>query len=406
MFLLLITVLVCLPGFSQKKDFTYKFYGFVRNELYSNTRASMSSFEGVYYLFPLDIKNDAEGNDLNAIPSTYFTAIVSRVGVQMTGPSILKAKTAACIEADFSGIGSTQALLRIRQAYFSLDWDTHHLTVGQTWHPLFGTTMPEMLNLSTGAPFQPFNRSPQIRYQYKTKQGIKLTVAALWQFQYKSNGPEGKSTKYIQQSNIPELYAGIDYQASSGWSAGVGAHMISLKPRTASIVGDKTYKVNERMTATSFVAHTNYKKGKVNFAAKTTLASALDFSAVLVGYGISAIDTRTGEQEYTPFRHSASWVSFSYGTKWKPNLFIGYAKNLGTGKSLVENAPKYGLGLDIDQLFTVNVGLSYLFLNHWKIGVEYSPSTAWYGSADEKGRIDATHSVTNHRTYLLTAFYF
>lgn len=65
--------------------------------------------------------------------------------------------------------------------------------VGQTWHPLFGDVSPQMLNLSTGAPFQPFNRSPQIRYRYTSGKGLQLTGAVLWQLQYLSAGPNGKA---------------------------------------------------------------------------------------------------------------------------------------------------------------------------------------------------------------------
>ena len=84
-----------------------------------------------------------------------------------------------------------------------------------------------------------------------------------------------------------------------------------------------------------------------------------------------------------------------YGKKWKPGIFVGYLKNLGTGKAIA--GPTYGVGLDVDQVFTTNLQLSYN-LPHWKLGVEYSPSLAWYGGMNaENGKIENTHSVTNHR---------
>ena len=92
-----------------------------------------------------------------------------------------------------------------------------------------------------------------------------------------------------------------------------------------------------------------------------------------------------------------TWLNVVYGKKWQPGLFVGYLKNLGAGKDIV--GPTYGVGLEVDQVFTTNLQMSYV-LPHWKLGVEYSPSLAWYGDKDKMqadGRIHSTHSVTNHR---------
>jgi hypothetical protein len=295
-------------------------------------------------------------------------------------------------------------MLRIRQAYVALDWEKHQVLVGQTWHPLFGSVMPDILNLSTGAPFQPFNREPQIRYQYKVGK-VKWTAAALWQLQYLSSGPNGMSEEYLKNSCVPEFYVGADFSSGNGWLAGAGLHLISLKPRTTSMWNDHVYKVNERMTTFSAEAHVKYKGENFAFAAKSLMASCLDHTAMIGGYGISAINPINGEQEYTPFRHSTSWVNLTYGKKWKGHFYAGYTKNLGSSKALV-STDKYGMGLDIDQLFSTNIAFSYN-LPHWQIGIEYMPTTAWYGDTDMKsGKIINTHSVTNHRILGLVMYYF
>lgn len=204
---------------------------------------------------------------------------------------------------------------------------------------------------------------------------------------------------------MPELYAGADFTPSNGWLMGAGVHLISLKPCTTSVVDGKEFKVNERMTTYSYEAHLKYTGRNYTFAAKSLMASCLDQTALIGGYGISSVDPRTGEQEYTPFRHSTTWANFNYGTKWKSGLFLGYTKNLGTDDELVSKEV-YGMGLNIDQLFTVNVNLSYN-LPHWQIELEYSPATAWYGTIDQKnGKVGDTHTVTNHRVLGLVMYYF
>jgi hypothetical protein len=401
---LLVTVL--LTSFSvlaQKEDFSYDFYGFVRGDLFYNSRSNVAPVDGNFYLFPLGKSLDANGKDLNKIPNSSFYTFTTRLGMNVKGPDVGSARTTAKIETDFGGYSTNNTMLRIRQAYVALDWTDHQLLLGQTWHPLFGSVIPSVLNLSTGAPFNPFNRSPQVRYQY-TKDRFKLTTSAIWQLQYLSTGPNGKSEEYIKNSCIPELYFGMDY-SGKGWLAGAGVNMISIKPRQFSSIDGKTYKVDERMTALSYEAHVKYAARDFSFAAKSILASSLDHSAMLGGYGISKIDDKTGEQEYTPFRHSTSWVNVTYGSKWVSSLFLGFSKNLGTDDAL-KSSTTYGLGLDIDKLFTVNASLSYK-LPHWQFGVEYCPATAWYGTNDLKnGKVYNTYSITNHRILALLMYNF
>ena len=404
--LLFAALYMVTAGHAQKKNFSYKFYGQVRGDLFYNSRANAEIVDGLFHLYPKDKNLDADGNDLNATANGSFYLVYSRLGVDVTGPNIGKAVTTAKLEADFRGSGSNWAVLRIRHAYVNLDWGKSAVLVGITWHPLFGAVMPDVLNLSTGAPFQPFNRSPQIRYQYKANSRVQLTASVLWQLQYLSSGPKGMSEDYIKNSCIPEMFVGADFTPADGWLMGLGAHMISLKPRTSTEWKEQTFKVNERMTAFSYEAHLKYSGRNYTFAAKTLMASALDHTALLGGYGVSSVDSRTGEQGYTPFRHSTTWVNFAYGTKWRPGVFVGYTKNLGTGKSLVSADKVYGMGLDIDQLITVSLNVSYN-LPHWKFGFEYCPATAYYGTTDlESGRIEQTHAITNHRILGLMMYYF
>ena len=395
-----LTVLLCFflctllsAVYAQKKKFSYKFYGQVRGDLFYNSRSNAEIVDGLFHLYPKDIAPDADGKDLNARPDGSFYLLYSRLGLDVSGPNIGKAKSSVKIELDFRGSGSNFALFRIRHAYVNLDWGKSAVLIGQTWHPLFGDVYPQMLNLSTGAPFNLFNRSPMLRYRY-TNSGWQLTAAAIWQLQYLSAGPNGKSEEYIKNSCIPEFFVGADYKGNN-WVAGAGMEVLSLKPRTQSTVGQSVYKVNERITSLSFEAHAKYTNNDWMVSAKTMLASNLTQGCMLGGYGVTAIDARTGEQEYTPFRHSTTWINVVYGKKWQPGLFVGYLKNLGTSKALAGST--YGVGLDVDQVFTTNVQLSYC-LPHWKIGMEYSPSVAWYGDMNKgNGKIVNTHSVTNHR---------
>ena len=75
---------------------------------------------------------------------------------------------------------------------------------------------------------------------------------------------------------------------------GIGADLISLAPRIKSEVGDKTYKVKERVTSVSVEAHARYTDDNWKISAKTIMGENLAHLCMLGGYGVSSIDKRTG----------------------------------------------------------------------------------------------------------------
>ena len=79
-------------------------------------------------------------------------------------------------------------------------------------------------------------------------------------------------------------------------------------------------------------------------------------------------------------------------------------------------ADKYGLkviydaahafGVEVNGKSVLNAG-DMSTLRHWQIGMEYMPTTAWYGDTDKAfGKTVNTHSVTNHRILGLVMYYF
>lgn len=406
-------LLAALVGMSagamaQKKGFSYKFYGQVRADLFYNTRTNSETVDGLFYMYPLDKLPDADGNDLNDQGNGNLYALYSRVGVDVAGPMLGKARTSAKVEVDFRGSGTSYSLFRLRHAYFNLDWGTSALLVGQTWHPLYGDVAPEILNLNMGAPFQPFSRAPQVRYRF-TRKHFQLTASAIWQSQYLSVGPASdkagetstsKSQNFIKNSCVPEFYVGMDYRRPE-LIAGAGVHVSSIRPRTKSVVESDTYKVDERVTGVSAEAHLKYTHERFLLSAKSVLGTNLTQTSTVGGYGITSVDPRTGEQTYTPLRTSATWLNVAYGKTWRPALFFGYLKNLGAS---TEVSDVLGTGTNLDQLLNATAELTYNRGN-WKLGAEYSLCNAWYGDEfSAKAKALSSHTVMNHRV-VMTAIY-
>lgn len=390
-------LLLCgVSASAQKKGFDFNIYGQIRADLFYNSRANEESVDGLFYNYPKDYNWDAAGEDLNAQANGNMYMLYTRLGLDVKGPKLGSANTSAKVEFDFRGSGTTLSVVRLRHAYLNLNWGKSSVLVGQTWNPLYGDVAPQILNLNMGAPFQPFGRAPQVRYRYNVP-GLQLTAAALWQSQYLSNGPDGKSNKYIKNSLVPEFYIGADHKTSD-LIVGAGVDILSLVPRTqASVsVGDVThvYKVSERVTTLSYEIHMKYTSPLWYVAAKSVLGSNLTQVSMLGGYGVKSVNDVTGEQTYSPNRNSSSWVNVVYGKKWKVGAFAGYMKNLGTSDAV---SKMYGTGTNVDQLMSGTLELTYNLPN-WKIGVEYNHTKAWYGSLNkDNGKIVNTHSVANNR---------
>ena len=111
---LLAGLLAVTSGYAQKKNFSYKFYGQVRGDLFYNSRANSEIVDGLFHLYPKDISPDADGNDWNATANGSFYLLYSRWGIDVSGTSDGKAKITANVEGDCRGLGSKWAMIRVR----------------------------------------------------------------------------------------------------------------------------------------------------------------------------------------------------------------------------------------------------------------------------------------------------
>lgn len=407
-FLFLNTMLIAQE---QIKKANFKLYGFVRNDFFYNSRLNKEGTDGLSVLYPLEIKNDAAGNDLNDVPQSEMLAYGTRLGVDVSGLDILNSATTAKIESDFSGTSGMNPLFRIRHAYVNFNWGSTELLVGQTWHPFFIGMVPTVLNLNTGAPFQPFARSPQVTISYKINK-LKFTGAALYQFQYSSTGVSGTSSNYIKYANMPELFLGIENKNTS-WIIGAGAEMKKIVPRTSTTVGGSTLKVNESLLSYGGNIYAQYSNSLFCIKTKTSYGQNLSDLSMLGGYGVSSLDTISGKQNYTSFNMISAWINATYGKKWQVGLFAGYTQNLGTDKALYETTSGvsiYGNGVSGNQMigcmYKISPQLSYN-PNNFRIGLEYDYTIAEWGDVTPiDGVVRNAKNVLNHRILGFIAYYF
>ena len=405
-----------IGGAKAQEKPSVKLYGFIRNYACFDTRESMTSNSEQFYYMPKDEKLDANGEDINEQPNMMLLSITTRLGLNITGLEFLGAKTSAKIESDFAGFGTSNTVLRIRQAYAKMEWEKNSILAGQAWHPMMGDMMPDVFSLETGAPFTPFSRTPQVRYDYKNK-GFTLTATALYQYQYTSYGPDGASFNYARNAIVPELYFQAMYK-NGGFMIGAGVDLLTLKPRqsyTMSSVDENgatvtaTYKCKEDpVVSISPTIFASYKKGNWGVKGRFTYAQNAAHLSMISGYGVTKVN-ENGEQEYGSINSAGGWVDVTYKKTLKKGFltfccFAGYTKNLGCKDEFT--GPIYMRGeKNMDNMWRVAPSVLYTH-NAMQIGIEYNPTTVAYGTPDSQYKMSDTHNVTNHRICAMLKYNF
>ena len=396
-------VLLIFPLQAQEQRPNFHFYGALRNDFYFNSRQNEQAIAGIFNMLPRPIVSDENGDDRYAVPEAEILAVLSRAGVYITGQKLFGANVSARIEADFAGAGATYFFFRIRHAYTKLTWENSEFLLGQAWHPLFEGVIPAMVSPNTGSPFQPFNRSPQIRYTRWLNDNLKVTANGIYQMQHTSYGPNGFSPNYHKRAMFPELFLGIEHQTQH-WRSGGGIGTNTIKPNpNASLTS---------YNATAFVGYTN---GKFLFRTRAVLGQNLSDKLMSNGYGVSKFDPIRGEMEYTNFNVFTSWVNVAYGTTWQVGAFAGYLQNLGTSCDLAEtsagNFTVYGRGFyQSEHLLANRIYRALAFVSYnlpsFTFGLEYNFTSAQYGSVLQTGHTTNNHWADNHRIVAVASYHF
>ena len=402
--------LCCMGGYAQDKAVKAEIYGFVRNYFTYDSRSCVQSNEGLFNMLPNDVKPGVDGEDLNEIPSVRFLSMTTRFGLNVTGPEIFGAKSSAKFESDFCGASSGTAFnLRIRQAFTKLAWEHSDLLVGQAWHPMSGDLMPEVFSLAAGAPFNPFNRSPQVRYNYTPVKALSFTAAALYQYQYGSVGLDGKtSNTYSRNALVPEFFVGMTAKGEH-LTGGFGVNASTIAPRV--IANDM--RVDERLTSYSAMVFGSLKVDYLSVRAKAVYGQNTSHMQQPTGFGI--VETlENGVNNYESMQLGSAWITMMYGKKLRYGFFAGWMKNYGSvGEDFQSLVVRNNTGMD--QAYRFSPIVTYKVQN-MQIGLEYEHTAAAYGEyfvhendylrQVTNGTVANTHWVANNRVCVMVKYDF
>ena len=366
---------------------TLNWYGFVRNYFVYDSHESSAGTEELYYYMPKDSDNKGTAN---------WSALTSRLGLDVKGYEIQGYKIAAKIETDFYLKNGTTATLRMRQAYLTVGKNDRSWKIGQAWHPM-AADFPDIFSLEIGVPFGPFSRTPQINFDYKVSEHLNVNAVALWQMQYTSTGPDGAVANYIKYSGIPEIYAGIGYKDGNGLIK-AGVDVLSIKP---------VQKMKHNLTTVNFFEYGQVKAGDWLFKEKIVFTQDGSHMNLVGGYGVSGI-SQDGDYIYTPTQTLTGWASITYkkSKTWVPVLFIGALKCFGTKDEVIGDFWCKNSAANVSAMYRIQPEITYN-LGKLQLGAEWMFTAVNYGKPDAfKQASDNLHWVKNNRLQMIVKYSF
>lgn len=411
--LLLIITAVPIIAFTQENSkFGIKFGGFVKSDIYWDSRQVVAIRDGQFMLYPANEKLDPDGNDINARSSFNIISIQTRLRGVITGPDALGAKTSGLIEGAFFGQSEGDINgFRLRHAFVKLNWTKTELLVGQYWHAMFITkSFPGVVSFNTGVPFQPFSRNPQVRLTQNLGK-FNIIASAMTQVDFMDNGPIGKSTSYIRNAGMPEFNLRFEFYNKNTdkgceFLAGIGGDIKMLRPTLAS---DSGYQTKQTVEGFAGQFYTKWSNPKLTVKLQAIYGQMFYSMTMLGGYAVEKVtDPVKGFVQYIPINTMSFWGDIhTNGKKWQVGLFGGYTSNLGADSEFI--TPNYSRGSNIAYVYRIAPRFIYN-AGQFRIAPELDYTVAAYAknvpnAIDNKGVVKEYKEIGNIRV-LLGIYYF
>ncbi len=369
---------------------SFRLSGFLKVEYLYDTRQVVAAREGEFLLFPLPKSEATETDNFGAF--VFFSRLRLNIGDL---PQALGAQVTGYFEADFFGPNNgLESTFRLRRGFVRLAWEQAELLFGQEWSPLFTlAAFPRTVATTTGAPFQPYARQPQMRVTLKG-QHVRFIGALAWQrdaFKDISfNGVSG--IKQQQMAALPALHTHLQLFSQGGSMVGAGAYLKSLRPVAT----------GDRFFALAVQGYFTLAGKGVTLRGKVTYGGDLTDHLMTGGYVYAPAAGRENDYyaaAFKPLQVLSGWIDIDGAGRVAPGLFVGYLVNQGAGSDLEGTVIGTAVrGPNIKQLWRLAPRLN---LNHGPVrfAFELEVTSAVYASRfdDRYKPVGDTETATNIR---------
>ena len=378
----LLALAVAQMGLAQEET-SATLYGYAKGEFAFDSRQVIAAREGNY----IDLASpNVTGNN---VANFNGWGVESRLGVKVAGPEFFGMKSEALIEAHF--FGSSDALintLALRHAYVKLSSDKVEWLVGQYWHPMFVTNVsPGTYNFNAGSPFQPFNRSPQIRFS--TKGNARFTLAAITERDFASVVYGGGNAA---KSGLPAFHAQLQFGSDEKFVGGFGANVKFTRNTGA----DHKTAHGKTLAAFNFLAYAKAQFTE-NFAWKIYGNFGQNPSELLQLGSVAYSELDLLKDNLKNSTTLSLWTEFAgkFSDSFEWGVFGGYSQDFGfnennflaTYKTNSKYAGTATAGLIPGSTWRVSPRMGWKSGNT-KLGLEFDYTSTTYGNFDNKGKIE------------------
>lgn len=378
--------------------------GFVKNDVFLDSRQTVTAREGHFLLWPKSKLPDARGDDVNEQGQFNMLALQSRLSGVINGPEVLGARTSGMIEGDFFAQANDNIhLFRLRHAFVRLAWEKTELLAGQYWNPMFVTSCyPATVSFNTGVPMQPFARNPQLRLKHKMG-AFDVVVAALAQRDYMSRAEGQASSRFLRNSGVPDMHFQLHFNGSL-FQAGAGLAYKTILPRLETEQGLKT---DAAVSGLSGLAYLKLDLEPVTIKMEAVSGQNLTDMLQVSGFATQTLNPVTDERSYEPLRNLSLWTDIhTNGKPWQVGLFGGYTRNLGTQNTVLGDADLiFGFGNTIASLYRISPRVLY-YAGKLRFGLEGEYTSATFGSSFDDHAVPVDTQTVGNMRMLFSVYYF
>ena len=378
----LLALAVAQVGLAQEET-SATLYGYAKGEFAFDSRQVIAAREGNY----IDLASpNVTGNN---VANFNGWGVESRLGVKVAGPEFFGMKSEALIEAHFFGSSDASInTLALRHAYVKLSSDKVEWLVGQYWHPMFVTNVsPGTYNFNAGSPFQPFNRSPQIRFS--TKGNARFTLAAITERDFASVVYGGGNAA---KSGLPAFHAQLQFGSDEKFVGGFGANVKFTRNTGA----DHKTAHGKTLAAFNFLAYAKAQFTE-NFAWKIYGNFGQNPSELLQLGSVAYSELDLLKDNLKNSTTLSLWTEFAgkFSDSFEWGVFGGYSQDFGFNENNFDTnyktASKY-VGTATSNLipgstWRVSPRMGWKSGNT-KLGLEFDYTSTTYGNFDNKGKIE------------------
>lgn len=389
------------------KKFEVQLTGRIDVNIFTDTYKGVESRNGLQWICPAAPVYNASGDNINQYNTLRLSAAGTRLGVKFKINDILKGATGlGVVEGDFLGVTeSVLQSLRLRHAYFSLNWKKRGVLLGQTSH----LTMPDEIaantvNFGGGYPINPLARPVQVQYTERfghRDAGITLAAAFF-------SGALGLSQSYAM---TPDIQLGVNFGDKARTWGGVVVGFKSIRPRL--LTPDSSSFDHSRVNSFNAAAFCRHIFPTGHTVRVFALWGQDQASISMLGGYAPTINSTMGSNRitYSPLGVYSVWAEFDSKVYKKSKLqygfFAGIQQNLGADQQI-----------NLNKINTAYKGLNYFFnaapriwwhpFSKITFGLEYMLSGAsWAKTMNDYYRPESLEKmVFNHKVMILARYKF